>query len=57
MARTAQPPWVKRILKLLEQARTKDLDFARFGAYSHRYKLAAPASEEAIQEFSDRRIQ
>ena len=53
MARTAQPPLAKRILKLLEQARAKDPDFTRFGAYSHQYKLAAPASEEAIQEFEE----
>ena len=50
MARTAQPSWVKRILKILEQAKAKDPDLARFGAYSHQYKLAAPAGEEAIQE-------
>lgn len=53
MAGTGQPPWVKRILKLLEQARAKDPDFARFGAYSHQYKLAAPASEEAIRKFEE----
>ena len=53
MAKTAQPPWAKRILKLLEQAKAKDPDFARFGAYSHQYKLAAPASEETIQEFEE----
>ncbi len=53
MARTAQPSWVKRILKLLEQAKAKDPDLARFGAYSHLYKLAAPAGEEAIQEFEE----
>ena len=51
MAGTGQPAWVKRILKLLEQAREKDPDFARFGAYSHQYKLAAPAGEEAIRKF------
>ena len=51
MARTAQPSWVKHILKLLGQAKAKDPDLARFGAYSHQYKLAAPAGEEAIQEF------
>lgn len=51
MAGTGQPAWVKRILKLLEQARAKDPDFARFGAYSHQYKLAAPANEEAIRKF------
>lgn len=44
---------MKRILKLLNQARAKDPDFERFGAYSHRYKLAAPAGEEAIQEFEE----
>lgn len=53
MAGTGQPPWVKRILKLLEQARAKDPDFARFGAYSHQYKLAAPAGEEAIRKFEE----
>ena len=41
MARTAQPSWVKHILKLLGQAKAKDPDLARFGAYSHQYKLAA----------------
>lgn len=51
MAGIGQPTWVKRILKLLEQARAKDPDFARFGAYSHQYKLAAPAGEEAIRKF------
>lgn len=53
MAKTGQPPWAKRILKLLEQARSKDPDFERFGAYSHQYKQAAPASEKAIQEFEE----
>ena len=53
MAGTGQPAWVKRILKLLEQARAKDPDFARFGAYSHQYKLAAPAGEEAIRKFEE----
>ena len=53
MAGTGQPAWVKRILKLLEQAKAKDPDFARFGAYSHQYKLAAPASEEAIRKFEE----
>lgn len=53
MARTAQPSWVKHILKLLGQAKEKDPDLARFGAYSHQYKLAAPAGEEAIQEFEE----
>lgn len=53
MAGTGQPAWVKHILKLLEQARAKDPDFARFGAYSHQYKLAAPAGEEAIRKFEE----
>ena len=53
MAGTGQPAWVKRILKLLEQAKAKDSDFARFGAYSHQYKLAAPAGEEAIRKFEE----
>lgn len=53
MAGTGQPAWVKRILKLLEQARTKDPDFARFGAYSHQYELAAPATEKAIRKFEE----
>jgi len=51
MGKTGQPTWVKRILKLLEQAKRKDPDFERFGAYSHQYKLSAPASEETLQEF------
>ncbi len=53
MARTAQPSWVKHILKLLGQAKAKDPDLARFGAYSHQYKLAVPAGEEAIQKFEE----
>ena len=51
MRKTGQPSWAKRILKLLEQARAKDPDFARFGAYSHKYKLSPPASDETIREF------
>lgn len=53
MGETKQPAWAKRILKLLEQAKAKDPDFVRFGAYSHKYKLSAPASEETIQEFEE----
>ncbi len=53
MGKTGKPAWAKRILKLLEQAKTKDPDFARFGAYSHKYKVSAPASEETIQEFEE----
>ena len=53
MGKTGQPPWAKRILKLLEQAKAKDRDLVRFGAYSHRYKLSPPASEEAIQKFEE----
>lgn len=53
MAGTGQPAWVKRILKFLEQARAKDPDFVRFGAYSHQYKLAAPAGEETIWKFEE----
>lgn len=48
MGKAGQPAWAKRILKLLGQAKAKDPDFARFGAYSHQYRLAAPASEEQI---------
>ena len=51
MAKTGQPAWAKRILKLLEQAKAKDPNFERFGAHSHQYKLSAPAGEEMIQEF------
>ncbi len=51
MGKAGQPAWAKRILKLLEQAKAKDPDLVRFGAYSHQYKLSAPASEEMIQEF------
>ncbi len=54
MGKTGQPAWAKRILKLLEQAKAKDSDFARFGAYSHQYRLSPPASEETIQEFEAR---
>ena len=53
MGKTGKPAWAKRILKLLEQAKKKDPDFARFGAYSHKYKVSAPASEETIQEFEE----
>ncbi len=53
MGKTGQPPWAKRILKLLEQAKAKDPDFERFGAYSHQYRLAAPASEEQILKFEE----
>ena len=48
-----QPQWAKRILKLLEQARAKDPDFVRFGAYGHKYRVSAPASEETIQSFEE----
>ena len=51
--KTGQPPWAKRILKLLEQAKAKDPDLVRFGAYSHKYKLSPPASEETIQKFEE----
>ena len=53
MGKTGQPSWAKRILKLLEQAKAKDPDFERFGAYSHQYRLAAPASEEQILKFEE----
>lgn len=53
MAGIGQPAWVKRILKLLEQARAKEPDFARFGAYSHQYKLVGPANEKAIRKFEE----
>lgn len=49
MGKAGQPAWVKRILKLLEQARTKDKDLQVFGAYDHKYQLKPPASEEAVQ--------
>lgn len=49
--KNGQPAWVKRILKLLGQAKAKDEDCERFGADSHQYKLAAPASEEVVQKF------
>jgi len=53
MAKTSQPAWAKRILNLLEQAREKDSELERFGAYEHQYKLSAPASEETIQAFEE----
>ncbi len=53
MGKTGQPAWAKRILKLLEQAKAKDPDFERFGADSHQYQLAAPASEEQILKFEE----
>ena len=52
--KTGQPAWAKRILKLLEQAKAKDPDFVRFGAYSHKYKLSPPVSEETIQNLRSR---
>ena len=55
MGKAGQPAWAKRILKLLEQARTKDPDFERFGADSHQYKLAAPDSEEKILKFEEQK--
>lgn len=51
--KTGQPAWAKRILKLLEQAKAKDPDLVRSGAYSHKYKLSPPASEEMIQKFEE----
>ncbi len=53
MGKTRQPAWAKRIAKLLQQAKAKDPDFVRFGAYSHKYKLSAPATEEMIQTFEE----
>lgn len=53
MGKTGQPAWAKRILKLLEQAKAKGPDFERFGADSHQYQLAAPASEEQILKFEE----
>lgn len=49
--KTGQLAWAKRILKLLEQAKAKDPDLVRFGAYSHKYKLSPLVSEETIQKF------
>ena len=51
MGKAGQPSWAKRILKLLEQAKAKDPDFERLGAYSHQYRLAAPAGGEQILKF------
>ena len=31
----------------------KSPDFERFGAYSHKYKLSLPVSEETIQKFEE----
>ena len=53
MGKTGQPAWAKRILKLLEQAKAKDPDLMRFGAYSHKYKLSAPVGEETVQKFEE----
>lgn len=53
MGKTSQPAWVKRILKLLEQAKSKDSDQEVFGAGSHQYKLSAPASEDRVRKFED----
>ena len=53
MEKISRPAWMKRILKLLEQAKAKDPYFDRFGARSHQYKLSAPVSEEKIQEFEE----
>ncbi len=53
MAKTAQPAWVKRIHKLLEQAKIKDSSLERFGARSHQYKLAQPLSEEKLKRYEE----
>jgi len=53
MAKTGQPAWAKRIIKLLGQAKEKDRDLQRFGAYSHQYKLSSPASEEQVRVFEE----
>lgn len=44
---------MKRILKLLEQAKTKDSDQGVFGADSHQYKLSESAGEDRVREFED----
>lgn len=54
MEKTGQPPWVRKLRRLLEQAKAKDRGLERFGAHSHQYKLAAPASEGKIQKFEER---
>lgn len=54
MGMTGQPSWVRRIRDLLEQARAKDSSLEAFGAHSHQYKLAAPASEAKIKKFEER---
>lgn len=51
MGKADQASWIRQIYKLLEQAKAKDDGQEVFGADSHKYRLAPPAGEEAIQVF------
>ena len=51
MGKADQASWVRQIYKLLEQAKAKDSGQEVFGADSHKYRLAPPAGEEALQAF------
>lgn len=54
MSRGNQSSWVRRIHKLLAQAKAKDADLVVFGADGHRYELAPPAGEDAVQAFEEK---
>lgn len=54
MAKSTQPAWVAKLRRQLKRAGEKDLDFSRFGADSHKYRLNPPASEETIAAFETR---
>ncbi|MDO5346616.1 MAG: SMI1/KNR4 family protein [Lachnospiraceae bacterium] len=51
MGKADQASWIRQIYKRLEQAKAKDDGQEVFGADSHKYRLAPPAGEEAIQVF------
>ncbi len=53
MGKANRPAWAQRLLDLLEQAKAADPKLKRFGARSHRYRLSAPAGEEAVAAFEE----
>lgn len=54
MAKSTQPAWAGKLCRQLKRAAEKDLDFSRFGADSHKYRLNQPALEETIAAFETR---
>lgn len=54
MPRTTRPAWVGKLRSQLKKAGERDRDLSRFGAYSHKYQLDPPASEEAVAAFEAR---